>query len=56
VKPAKVNGSGKWPMTEMDIKTMNTCERNILRRNMYEPVVEQKNMGNKKKSGITRAI
>jgi len=56
VKPAEVNGSGKWPMTETNIKTMNTCERNILRRNIYEPVVEQKNMENKKKSGIAGAI
>jgi len=42
VKPAEVNGSETWPMTEMDIKTMYTCERNILRRNMYVPVAEQK--------------
>lgn len=47
VKPAEVNGSETWPMTEMDIKTMNTGERNMLRRNMYVPVVEQKNMENK---------
>jgi hypothetical protein len=56
VKPAEVNGSEKWPMTETNIKTMNTCERNILRRNIYEPVVEQKNMENKKKSGTAGAI
>jgi hypothetical protein len=42
VKSTEVNRSETWPMTEMDIKTMNTCQRNILRRNMYVPVVEQK--------------
>jgi len=41
-KPAEVNGSETWPTTEMDIKLMNTRERNILRRNMYVPVVEHK--------------
>jgi len=41
-KPAEVNGIETWPMTEMAIKTMYTCERNILRRNMYVPVAEQK--------------
>jgi len=42
VKPAEVNESETGPMTEMDTKTMNTCDRNILRRNMYVPVVEQR--------------
>ena len=42
VNPAEVNGSETWPMTEMDIKTMNICETNTLRSNMYVPVIEQK--------------
>jgi hypothetical protein len=39
VKPVAAYGSGIWPMTEMDMRRMNTWERNILR--IYGPVVEQ---------------
>jgi hypothetical protein len=40
IKPVVVYGSETWPMTEMDMKRLNTWERKILRR-IYEPVVEQ---------------
>jgi hypothetical protein len=32
VKPAVVNGSETWAMTEMDKKRLGTWEREILRR------------------------
>jgi hypothetical protein len=40
VKPAAVYGSETWPMREMDMKRLNTCESKTLRR-IYGPVVEQ---------------
>jgi hypothetical protein len=40
VEPAVVNGSETWAMTEVDMKTLNTLERKILRR-IYGPVEEQ---------------
>jgi hypothetical protein len=40
VKPVLAYGNDIWPMTEMDMKRLNTWERNILRR-IYGPVVEQ---------------
>jgi hypothetical protein len=39
VKPV-VYGSEMWPMSDMDIKRLNTRKRKILRR-MHGPVVEQ---------------
>jgi hypothetical protein len=40
VKPAAVYGSATWPMREVDVKRIHTCERKILRR-IYRPVEEQ---------------
>jgi hypothetical protein len=40
VKPVVVYGRETWPMREMDMKRLNTWDRNILRR-IYEPVTEQ---------------
>jgi hypothetical protein len=40
VKPVVAYGSEMWPMTEMDMKRLNTWDRKILRR-IYGSVVEQ---------------
>jgi hypothetical protein len=40
VKPVVVYGSETWPLTEIDMKRLNTWERKILKR-IYGPVVEQ---------------
>ena len=40
-KPAVVCGSETWVVTEIDVKTLGTGERIILRR-IYGPVVEQR--------------
>jgi hypothetical protein len=40
VKPAVVCGSEMWVVTEMDVKTLDTWEKIILRK-IYTSVVEQ---------------
>jgi hypothetical protein len=40
VKPVVVCGREMWPMTEMDMRRLNTSVMEILRR-IYRPVVEQ---------------
>ena len=40
LKPAAVCRSETWPVTEMDVKRLNTWDRKILRR-IYGPEVEQ---------------
>jgi hypothetical protein len=32
LKPVAVYGSEAWPVTEMDVKRLNTCEKKLLRR------------------------
>jgi hypothetical protein len=39
MKPAIVYGSETWPMTETDMKIVNTWERKLL-RSIYEPEEE----------------
>jgi hypothetical protein len=39
VKSVAVYGSETWPVTEMDVKRLNTWEKKMLR--IYGPVVEQ---------------
>jgi hypothetical protein len=43
VKPVVAYGSEISPMTEMDMKRLNTWDRKILR--IYGPVVEQETLG-----------
>ena len=40
VKPVVVYGSEMWPMSDKDMKRLNTWKRKILRR-IQGPVVEQ---------------